>query len=173
MFIDGFDAGLHFCIDAKIEILEQRRTRADLKWRHITSELPAEACARVSRLICVTEPAPTQTPWEEDRWPNMYRSLEVARAAKVYSKEKAKSFWCETVYSDLQVRGRLNIDDDDEQRRFMYDITNITTKFTYKIEWFHRWNASNGVFYATNEELRRVVNAARAARAAAAAEPSA
>lgn len=100
----------------------------------------------------------------------MYRSLLVARAAKLFPKERAQSFWYEAVYSGLHWRGRLNLDED-SRLAFMYEVATLDA-FSSKIEWFPRWNASNGEFYVTIEEIKRQ-NASNAARAAAAADAAA
>lgn len=91
LFFDGFTPSLHFCIDTKLRILDGARpcredlvpwdkkvfkpnglpaippSREDLKWHHISAELPKLACQQIARMVRVTEPEPVKADHEEQR----------------------------------------------------------------------------------------------------------
>lgn len=140
MFFSGINPSLHFCIDAKFNILDFDRanpSREDLKWHHISAALP---CQNIAKMVRVMEPEPTQTQDEKEEDGHHYRELAECRQAEFFEGTKACWFWEEYHFRNLRRRGRLNLEGDsrmEARRSFMYNMTQLEAEFPYFISSFN------------------------------------
>lgn len=167
MFFDGFTPSLHFCIDTKLRILDGVRpcskdldhlvpwdkkvfkpngrpaappSREDVKWHHISAELPNLACQQIARMVRVTEPEPVKADHEEQR-----DSL-VEKWARTFSQD-GDLFCGADVFPNLRYVYRMNLGGNsrsDSRRKFMYNMTKLDVKLPYRIESFVRVTAADG-----------------------------